>query len=175
MPSLTPLLWRHLPRYYDVTNSATMMSITLLLLRCNPPPTMRSLPFYYDVTSPILWCHFPYTMTPLPLYYDATSLILWRHFPYTMTPLPLYYDATSLILCRDYPYTMTSLPLYYDATSPILCRDYLLHYTIMNHSTRTYYYITTMTLFSIITANNTSMCTILSTTKRALLLRGLYY
>ena len=54
MTSLIPLLWRHYPRYYDVTN--------LIYYDVTNPAIMTSLP-------PLLWRHYP-------RYYDVTT---WSH------------------------------------------------------------------------------------------------
>ena len=56
MPSLTPLLCRHLPLYYDVTNDVTNISIMTSL------GFVRHYPLYYDVTIPST---IPSTMTSL--------------------------------------------------------------------------------------------------------------
>ena len=121
------LLWRHEPRYYDVTNNLYYDLIYILILVTNlsfmtslTPLLWRHSPLYYDVThpstmtslTPLLWRH-------SPLYYDVThpstmtslTPLLWRHSP-------LYYDVT-------HHSTMTSLtpllwrhsPLYYDVTN----------------------------------------------------------
>ena len=46
MTSLTPLLWRCLPRYYDVTNAAIMTSL-------NPTSTTKMSLIVFTVTSPL--------------------------------------------------------------------------------------------------------------------------
>ena len=60
--------------YYDVTNPATMPSLTSYYDVSNPA-TMTSLTSYYDVSNPA-------TMTSLTSYYDVTN-------PATMTSLIL--------------------------------------------------------------------------------------
>ena len=52
---LKPLLWRHQPLYYNVTNLSTMTWLTL----------------YYDITNPS-------SMKSLTLYYNATKTLLLR-------------------------------------------------------------------------------------------------
>ena len=65
MTSLTPLVWRHYPRYYDVTNPDCMTSLTPLVWRHYPRYYDVTKPHYYDVTNPA-------TMTSL-------TPLLWRH------------------------------------------------------------------------------------------------
>ena len=121
MTSLTPLLWRHYPLYYDVTHSSTMTSPPLYYDVAHSS-TMTSLslllwrhyPLYYDVTNPSTMASLTSTMTSL-------TPLLWRHHPSTITsPTPL--------LWRHRPSTMTSPPLYYDVTTPLLWRRSLLLY-----------------------------------------------
>ena len=104
MTSLTPLLWRHYPRYYDVTTLATMTSS-----------------LYYDVTTLA-------TMTS-SLYYDVTTLAtMTSSLYYAVTTLVTMTSLHSLLLRP--PSTMTSLPSllwrhytrYYDVL-PLLCRQ----------------------------------------------------
>ena len=130
--TMTPLLSRHEPRYYDPT---TITSRTPLLW-----------PRYYDITNPatmalLLWRH-------EPRYYGFATMIsrtplLWLHYynitnPATMASLlwyhePRYYGFTTMI---------SRTPLlwlrYYDVTTPLLwrplCKSYTLSYTVKkNH------------------------------------------
>ena len=71
MTSLTPLLWRHYPHYYDVTNTAAMTSrhvTTPTTMTSQPPLLWRHNPRYYDVTTPA-------TITSQPA--DYYRLLLW--------------------------------------------------------------------------------------------------
>ena len=88
MTSLTPLLWCHLPLYYDVTNLSTMTSLTPLLC--------RHLPLYYDVTYS--------SYDTYPLYYDVTN-------PSTIRYFLLSYDVTNPSTIRHFLFT-------YDVTNP---------------------------------------------------------
>ena len=86
MTSLTPLLWRHWPCYYDVINPSFMTLLTLCYDVTNPP-TMTPL-------TPLLWRHCSYYDAINPLYYDAIN-------PSTMTPLtPLLWRHSGLYWWR---------------------------------------------------------------------------
>ena len=59
---------RYYPRYYDVTNPATVTSLTRYC-DVTTPATMTSLTRYYDVTNPA-------TVTSLTRYCDVTNPLL---------------------------------------------------------------------------------------------------
>ena len=77
MTSLTPLLWRHQPRYYDVTNPATMTSLTPLLWR-HYVRMLRSVVFCPLIQELPLWHPLPSITLLTPLLY---------HLPFNDAPV----------------------------------------------------------------------------------------
>ena len=120
-----------LPRCYDVTNSATMTSLILLL--------WHQYHHYYDVTNlaamtslpPLLWRHYhryfdvtdPATMTLLT---PLLASLLWRHYQHnydvtistTMTSRNhlLYHDVTKPALPSGLSITTILPPFFYNKT-----------------------------------------------------------
>ena len=118
MTSLTPVLWRHLPLYYNVINLYYDV-INLYYDVTN---------LYYDFTNPLLWRHQPSTMTSPTFNMTSLILLLWRPnllLWHTMTSPTLYYDVTNLLLWRHQNF-------YYDVTNPSTIPH---HYSLTNTST----------------------------------------
>ena len=119
-----PLLWHHYPRHY--------------------PTTMTSLPYYYDVTTLLLWRHYPTTMTSLtslPCYYDVTIVTI-KHSTVTSLPLIMTSLAIWSFFCNYISSGIT--PLYYMVFwwhQPFYC-DINNHFTItsLNNTSLTIYY-----------------------------------
>ena len=111
MTSLTPLLWRHYPRYYDVTNPATMTSL--------PPLLWRHYPRYYDVTNPatmtallsLLRCHFTYSQLIFTEGYYEFELLYFYPFSFYRVGLSILVvspgtgvlRSTVELVCYQYP------------------------------------------------------------------------